>query len=124
MSTRSTMTKPKLLLCTESLVTICAKKEGTLIPGAISLKNHQLGIGLKLMYVLTTTHEHPTKKIVSMIVLKEDLLTIGAIQERLHGIIVLQRVFSSILMSEETSDLDSSNSITILLIPLNILTLP
>jgi len=76
------------------------------------------------MYVLTTTLEHPTKKTVSMIVVKGGLLTFGAIQEQLHGIIVLQRVFFSILIREETSNLDGSHYITIFAIRLNKITLP
>ena len=124
MSTRSTMTRPKHLPCMENHVTICAKKEGTLIPGAINLKNRQPGIGPKLMYVLTTTLGHPTHKTVSMIVVKEGLLTFGAIQEQLHGIIVLQRVFLSILISEETSDADGSHYNNIIVIRLNKITLP
>ena len=93
MSTRSTITKHKHLPCMVSRVTIRAKREDTLIPGAINLKNLQMGIGPELTYALLIIHEHRITKTVSTTVLKEDLLIFGVIREQLHGIIVHQKVF-------------------------------
>ena len=79
MSIQNTITKLKRILFMQSPVMIYAKSEGTPTRGVTNLKNHQQGIGPQPMYALMIIHERLITKIVSTIVLKEDMVIFGAI---------------------------------------------
>ena len=75
------MKNPKLLPFMASPVTIYAKSAAILTPGVISLWSHPLGIGRTQTCAQMTQLERPIEKTALMIVLKENMITFGAILE-------------------------------------------
>ena len=81
MNIQNIITQPKPIPYMQNPVMIYAKSEVTRIRGVTSLKNHQQDIGPQPMYALMIIHERHITKIVSTIVLKEDMDIFGATLE-------------------------------------------